>query len=315
MAGRPTFAVMGAGAIGGYFGGRLAAAGYDVGFIARGAQLAALQADGLQILSPLGDASIAPVRASDDTAEIGPVDIVFFMVKLWDTEAAAAQLAPLMGPDTVVVPFQNGIESGARIGAVIGADRVMPGAAFIPAAIERPGVVRHAGGFARLVFGEVDGNRSPRAESLLKAVETAGIDATLSPSIGDVLWQKFVMLASHAGVSTLARRPSGEILGDADLRATVAAAMTEVVAVGEAEGAAFPDDFLDQQMVLLDKFPAKVKPSMLQDFDAGRRIEIDGLSGTVVRLAAAHGVAVPVHRTIYAALKPYKDGPPSSALA
>ncbi len=312
MTERPRFAVMGTGAIGGYFGGRLAAAGYDVGFIARGAQLAALQKDGLQVLSPLGDVTLDTVRASDDTAEIGPVDIVLFMVKLWDTEAAAAQLAPLMGPKTVVVPFQNGIESEARIAAVIGSDRVMPGAAFIPAAIERPGVIRHAGGFARLVFGEVDGSQSPRAESLLEAVGTAGIDAALSPGINDVLWQKFVMLASHAGVSTLARRPSGEILGDTELRATVAAAMAEVVAVGKAEGASFPEDFLDQQMVLLDKFPAEVKPSMLQDFDAGRRIEIEGLSGTVARLAASHGIAVPVHRTIYAALKPYVDGPPSS---
>jgi 2-dehydropantoate 2-reductase len=312
MAAGPSFAVMGAGAIGGYFGGRLAAAGYDVAFIARGAQLAALQADGLQILSPLGDATIAPVRASDDSAEIGPVDFILFMVKLWDTEAAAALLAPLLGPDTAVVPFQNGIDSEARIAAVIGPGRVMPGAAFIPAAIERPGVIRHAGGFARLVFGEPDGSRSSRGEVLLKAVETAGIEAALSPGIGDVLWQKFVMIASHAGVSTLARRPSGEILGDADLRATVAAAMAEVVAVGEAEGAGFPDDFLAAQMDLLDKFPAQVKPSMLQDFDAGRRLEIEGLSGTVVRLAAAHGIAVPVHRTIFAALKPYKDGPPEN---
>ncbi len=308
MAAGPSFAVMGAGAIGGYFGGRLAAAGLEVGFIARGAQLEALQADGLQILSPLGDATIAPVRASDDGAEIGSVDFVLFMVKHWDTEAAAAMLAPLMAPDTAVVPFQNGIESEARIAAVIGPGRVMPGVAFIPAAVERPGVIRHAGGFARLVFGEPDGSRSSRAEALLKAVETAGIEATLSPAIGDVLWQKFVMIASHAGVSTLARRPSGEILNDPDLRATVAAALAEVVAVGEAEGASFPADFLAAQMDLLDKFPAQVKPSMLQDFDAGRRIEIEGLSGTVVRLAVAHGIDVPVHRTIYAALKPYKDG-------
>ncbi|HZD26509.1 MAG TPA: 2-dehydropantoate 2-reductase, partial [Alphaproteobacteria bacterium] len=212
-------AVMGAGGIGGYYGGRLAAAGEDVAFIARGAHLQAMQRDGLKIISPLGDAHIQPVTASDDPAGIGPVDIVMFCVKLYDVEQAAELCRPLVGPDTAVISFLNGIDSEDRMKPILGAGHVVGGVAHIPSNIREPGVIEHKARLAALQFGEDDGAESPRLKAFLAVCRNAGIDARIAPDIRAAIWNKFVMLASFAAVCGLTRQPAGPIKHDPDVAA------------------------------------------------------------------------------------------------
>jgi len=306
-------AVMGSGGIGGYFGGRLAAAGEDVHFIARGAHLAAMQADGLQLRSPLGDARIDPVQASDDPATIGPVDVVMFCVKLYDVEDAAALCQPLIGPDTAVISFLNGIDSEERMRPLLGPRHVVGGVAHIPSTIAAPGVIEHKAPLAALQFGEDDGRESDRLSAFHAACEGAGIQASLVPDIEVAIWSKFVLLAAFAAVCCLTRQPAGVIAADDAVAELYRAAVEEIVAVARARGIALPADAVERAAQALDNFPPAVKPSMLVDLEGGRRIEIEGLSGAVVRGGRALGVDTPVHRVAYAALKPYRDGPPTVA--
>ena len=310
-ASRPSFAVMGAGAIGGYFGARLAAAGFDVAFIARGPHLDAIRKRGLRVLSPLGDVTVDPANATDDPGEVGPVDAVLFMVKLYDTRPAARQLGPLLGPGTAVLPFQNGIDVQGRFAGIIESRHLMAGAAYIPAAVEQPGVVRHGGSVARLVFGELEGGPSRRAESLLGAFHEANVEAEIADDVDKALWDKFVMLAGFSAVTGLARLPIGPLIADADGRAVFEAAMREAAAVGRALGVDLDADIVERHLAMAAGLPAGMKSSLLQDLERGRRLEVEDLSGAVVRLGAEMGVPVPVHRTALAALKPYADGPPA----
>jgi len=310
---KPTFSIMGAGAIGAYYGGRLAEAGFDVAFIARGDHLAAMRRDGLKILSPIGDAIIKPVNATDDPASVGPVDFVFFMVKLYDTHAAARQMTPLVGPDTTVVPFQNGVDVAGRFGDTVLEDRLMGGTTYIPAAIEAPGVIRHGGKFARLVFGELGGGGSARAERLHTALEAADIRAKIADDTEKELWTKFVLLAAFSAVTGIARLPIGPIWAEPAGRAMVEAAMREVAAVGRGLGVALDDDVVDVHLAQTDKLPAGMKSSLLQDLERGKRLEVADLSGAVVRLGAGLGIATPVHATALGALMPHADGAPTTA--
>lgn len=304
----PSFAVMGAGGVGGYFGARLAAAGCEVSFIARGAHLAALREKGLEVRSPLGDVTVHPVRATDDPAEIGPVDVVLFTVKLYDTESAGAAVRPLIGDDTAVVSLQNGVDAEERLAAILGPEHVMGGVAGIAAVIEEPGVIRHGGTFAWLQFGELDGRRSARAEALLAACQAAGIDAELSEHIERHIWRKFVFLAALSAVTCLARLPMGALQADPDARALVRDAMSEVARVAEAKGVDLGADIVDVTLGLFDGLPAGMKTSMQQDLERGNRLEVDSLSGAVVRMGAELGIDVPVHRTAYAVLKLHAEG-------
>ena len=230
-------AVFGAGGVGGYFGARLAAAGEKVAFIARGPHLAAMRRGGLRVLSPLGDVHVAKVEATDDPGVVGPVDIVLFCVKLYDTESAGRRLAPLIGPDTAVVSLQNGVDSEDALAKVIGPKYVVGGVAYISATIESPGVIRHMNRQAKLIFGEVDGRPSPRLDRLRDACVKAGggVTADVAPDIERLIWEKFVFLASLAAVTGVTRAALGPILADADMRAMFAAAMGEVMAVAAAE--------------------------------------------------------------------------------
>jgi 2-dehydropantoate 2-reductase len=301
-------AVMGTGGVGGYFGARLAAAGHDVAFIARGAHLAALRESGLAIRSALGELHLPRPTVTDDPATLPAADIVFFTVKLWDTEAAAAQIAPLVAKGGVVIPFQNGVESIERIGAVLGAERVMGGVAYIAATIAEPGVIAHTGTMARLRFGPVLAAQQAKAEQLFDACRGAGIDAELVADVRLALWTKFVFLDALSGCTAVARQPAGVLRADPDIRAVFAATMDEAWRVGRARGVALPDDFVAKQMAFLDGLPAEMRSSMQVDLAAGRKLEAPWLCGAVVRMARECAVEAPVNATLYAMLKPYCDG-------
>lgn len=303
--------VFGTGAVGGYFGARLAAAGHDVGFIARGANLAALQRDGLRIISPKGDLHLPRVRASDDPAAFGAADIVLFCVKLYDTEESARRLAPLTGPDTAIVSLQNGVDSEERIAAIVGQRHVAGGLAYIFAQIDGPGVIRHNNQIHKLIVGELDKPRSDRLAAFVSACTASGFDAELSADINHAIWSKFVFLASLAATTGLTRQPIGPILADDEMRPLLRDAIAEAVAVAAAKGIKLAPDAVDRAMAFGATLPPASKASLAFDLDKGNRIEIEGLSGAIVRLGRQSNVPTPVHRAVYAALKPFANGRPA----
>jgi 2-dehydropantoate 2-reductase len=302
------FAVFGAGAVGAYIGGRLAEAGQDVAFIARGAHLAAIRESGLRVESPNGDMHIHPARVTDDPAEIGPVDYILFAVKLFDTEAVARACAPMIGADTTLVALQNGVDSEAAIGAIVGPERVMGGTVYIASVVAEPGVIRQTGQFAKVIFGEMDGTSSARGTRLEAACREAGLDVILSPAVETEIWMKFIVLAALSGVTTATRKPVGLLREDPDTRALFEKAIAEAVAVGRARGVALPDDAAARQMATIDGFPETMVASMLHDLDGGRRLELDHLSGAVCRFGRDAKVPTPTHDVLYAVLKPYLMG-------
>lgn len=301
-------AIMGTGGVGGYFGARLAAAGNQVHFIARGAHLAAIRSEGLRIESALGNLTIHPAKATDNPAFVGPADIVIVTVKLWSTEEAVLGAKPLVGPDTGVVSFQNGVDAVPTVSRILGKAHTLGGVAHIAAVIDRPGVIRHNGTLARLTFGELDGKASPRAKAFHEACLKAGIDAHLSEDIERAIWEKFVFLVGLSGMTSLTRLPIGPVREDPDTRAMFKAAMEEVVAVGRAKGIQFASDIIEKQLAFGDGLPKDMISSMLGDLRRGNRLEVPWLSGAVVRLGAEAGVATPVNRFIYTALKLHAEG-------
>jgi 2-dehydropantoate 2-reductase len=305
-------AVMGAGAIGGYFGGRLAKAGFDVSFIARGAHLDVIRKNGLKVLSPLGDFTIHPATVTDDPAEVGPVDVILFMVKNYDTLRAAEQIRPLVGPDTAIIPFQNGVEARAMLSNVLGARHVLGGVAFIPASIQKPGVIKHNAELAKLVFGEFDKQITPRALSFLDALEKAGVTGEIPADISMVLWSKLMFLTSMSAINCITRQPVGLVQSDGETIALYMDAMREVAAVAAAHGVSLGEEAIANNMALAKSFPPNNKTSMFQDLEAGQRLEIDYLSGAVVRLGREKGIETPIHRTAWVAIKPWINGPPTT---
>jgi 2-dehydropantoate 2-reductase len=299
---------MGAGGVGGYFGARLAQAGDDVTFVARGRHLAALREHGLAIRSANGDVTIAKPRVTEDPTMVGPVDVVMFTVKLWDTEAAAARCAPLVRDGGVVIPFQNGVESIERIGSVLGRDRVMGGVAFIAATIAEPGVIAHTGTMARLRVGATMRSQEPTARAFASACRAAQIDCEIVEDIRVALWAKFAFLVALSGLTSISRQPIGVIRSDPDMRAALEAAIRETWTLGRERGVALPDDFVVQQLAFADGLPHEMTSSMANDLAAGNRLEAPWLAGAVVRMAREANVAAPVNATVYAALKPYLDG-------
>lgn len=300
--------VFGAGAVGGYIGARLAAAGEDVTFIARGAHLDAIRESGLRLDSPNGDLKLHPAQATDDPASVGPVDYLLFAVKLFDTEAVAEACRPMVGPDTTVVALQNGVESEEIIGGVLGSEKVIGGTVYIAAVIAEPGLIRQTGTFARVIFGELDGNRSDRGLALEAACKAADLDVVFSDAVLTEIWMKFIVLAALSGVTTATRKPIGPLRADPDTRALFRNAIAEAAAVGRARGVVLPDDAVDRQLAVVDGWPHDMVASMLHDLNAGKRMELDHLSGAVTRLGRLAGVPTPVHDVLYATLKPYKDG-------
>jgi 2-dehydropantoate 2-reductase len=301
-------AVMATGGVGGYFGAKLAQAGHDVSFVARGRHLAAMREGGLTVRSASGDIRIARPTLVEDPGVLESVDVVLFAVKLWDTESAARAIRPLVDSGAFVVPFQNGVESIERVGAVVGPGGVLGGAAYIAATIGEPGVIAHTGTMARLRFGPIVPSQQRVAEALAAACKDAGIDFELSADIRRAIWEKFGFLAAFSGITSVARQPIGVVRSDPDLRATLEAAIREVWTLARARGITLADDFVAQQMTFADGLPAEMRSSMQNDLAAGHRLEAQWLCGAVSRMMAAAGMSAPVSATLYAALKPYCAG-------
>src|SRR5215469_6355678 len=297
-------AVYGAGGVGGYFGGRLAEAGADVHFIARGAHLRALREHGLMVHSVKGDFHV-PAAATDDPADIGPCDFVLFCVKTVDTDGAAARLWPLIGDGTAVISLQNGVENEDKLARAVGDTHVMGGAAFIFAEIAGPGVIRHTGGPASITFGELDGTASERAKRLLACCEQAGIAAELSSSIRTVLWAKLAFICAQAGMTAAVRLPIRDIRTAPAAWAAFGRLVAEVCAVADADGNPVPQAARERALRLAQAAEPRSFSSLHDDLVAGRRMELEALHGFVVRRAAQHGVAVPMSEAVYAILQPW----------
>jgi 2-dehydropantoate 2-reductase len=304
-------AVVGAGGVGGGYGAALAHAGADVTFIARGAHLAAMKSQGLKVESVRGDTHLKPAQATDDPKTVGPVDIVLFCVKLWDVESAGEHIKPMVGPNTAVIPLQNGIDASERLVPILGTQAVMGGVANISATIAAPGVIRQTGTVLRMVFGELDGTKSPRAEAFAAMCKKAGIDGVLSTNILNDLWMKFILLASNASLMAVTRLPIGKLRDDPDIAALFPVAYQEVVDVGRARGVTLPDNAVELTLNFNRNAPPQLMASMAVDLLRGNRIELPWLSGKVVELGRQLGVPTPVHTLLYATLKPYILGAPA----
>jgi 2-dehydropantoate 2-reductase len=307
MTGRLKIAVMGSGGLGGYFGARLAQGGADVHFVARGAHLAAMRSEGLRIEGP-EPIHVPRVSATDDPATIGVADVVMLGVKLWDTDAALAQVRPLVGPATAVISFQNGVLKDQYLRAAYDAKNIMGGVGYVATTIERPGVIRQTGPLQRLLFGEFDGSRSQRGERLLEACLAGGIKAELSSDIVREIWQKYVFLVGLSGTTATIRKPIGPIRENPRTRAFLLDVMREVVAVGRAHGVALPEDFAEQRMAFADSVSKDMTASMHHDLERGNRLEVRWLSGGVVELGLAKGVPTPLNRAISDILLLHADG-------
>src|SRR4051812_9471316 len=305
--GRMRIAVVGSGGVGGYFGGRLAAAGEDVHFLARGAHLAALRERGLRIQSPNGNIQLPRVQATDAPAEIGPADIVFFTVKLYDTDSALALLPPLVGPQTLVVPFQNGVDSIDVLTRTIGKSHVAGGTAYVSAVIAEPGVIRHTA-MNRLIFGPLAGPPVPVLEQLAAACQRAGIEAKLSDRILLDVWAKFASLSVFSGMTAITRCAIGPIRSDPELRAMMEDALHESIAVARAKQIPLPSTTFAEIVDASFALPANARSSMLEDLERGRPLELPWLSGAVLRIGDEVGIEAPTHRLIVRLLRPHVNG-------
>lgn len=298
---------MAAGGVGGYFGARLQQAGHEVTFFARGRHLEALRREGLTVESAHGNARLK-VRVMEDPREAEVPDVVLFAVKLWDTETAAERLKPIVGKETLVIPFQNGVESVERLRKFFPEQSVMCGVAYIATRIREPGVIEHSGQMSRLQFGPLLPEQRVRAEALLAACKAAGINAEIPGDIVRASWEKFVFLVGLSSATAVSRASIGVVRADPDLRWVFEQAMRETWRVGRARGIALADDYVEQRLAFADGLHADMKASLLHDLEAGNKLEAPWLCGAVARMAREAGFDAPVNRAVYAALKPYVEG-------
>jgi 2-dehydropantoate 2-reductase len=298
-------AVFGTGAVGGYFGGRLAQAGEEVVFIARGEHLQAIAAHGLRVDSFKGDFVVQPAQATDDPEQVGEVDVVLVGVKAWQVAEAAKAIQPMVGPDTLVVPLQNGVEAATQLAAVLGEHHVLGGFCRVGSHIAGPGHIRHIGAEPYVAFGELDSQPSRRAEALRQAFARAdGVAAEIPPDIQAATWRKLLFIASLSGVGAVTRAPAGIVRGIPEARELLEAAMHEVLAVARARDISLPDEAVDLALAAVDDMPPAVTTSMQRDILEGRPSELAWQNGAVMRLGAEVGVATPVHSFIYRSLWP-----------
>lgn len=302
--------IMGSGGTGGYFGAKLARAGEDVTFIARGAHLAALRAKGLRVESTVEGAWTVQAPAVERLDGAPPADLVLFCVKSFDTEAAAALIRPVVGPDTGVLSIQNGVDNEETLERTLGRGHVLGGAARVFATIAAPGVIAHSFG-GHLIFGEMDGRESGRARAFLDACRRAAIPAELTRDVARTLWEKYVFLTTHAGLTALTRCPAGVLRAIPEVRELYRRIATELLAIGRAAGVALDDAVLDQGMKMVDAVAPNAYTSLHHDLTHGKRIELEALHGHAVRLAERHRVPAPTVFAVYAALLPYRDGAPT----
>ncbi|MFF7190423.1 ketopantoate reductase family protein [Streptomyces sp. NPDC008222] len=306
-------AVVGAGGVGGYFGARLAAAGNDVTFVARGRHLTAIREYGLLVRSPLGDLQVPSDAVVPTIADLGPADLVLVAVKFWDTEDVAAQLAHVIGPDTRVLSLQNGVHKDEALRKVLPKESIVGGACYISAAIQEPGIVVHHGTLQKLVFGEYEGHASDSLQDFLCHCREAGIDAQISDDIERLIWEKFVFLVGLSGATSIVRQPIGVIRGNPRSRALLHDLMAEAVAVGRAAGAHLDAGYAEDRLAFCDTLPAAMSSSMHHDLTQGHRLELPWLGGGVAELGERFGVSTPRNRTVADALAPYESGTPTAA--
>ena len=304
--------MLGSGAVGGYFGARLARAGHDVTFIARGAHLEAIRSRGLEIRSQaLGDFTVrAP--AESDPARVGPVDVVVVAVKAYDNDSAYPLIRPMMGPETTVLTVQNGVDNVDQLARVVGPERVLGGTTYVATALEAPGLIVQTGVHRSIIFGEVFGARglTPRVQTIAAALAPADIQVTPVPDARTPLWDKFVYLVPFSGFTGSARLPIGYLWQHAHIRAMFYTAAREVSAIAAAEGVALSPDRFATLQEYMDHIPPTTRSSLLIDLEQGKRIEVEALQGAAIRRAAAHGVPVPIVATLYALLTPWAAGNP-----
>jgi len=303
-------AMMGSGGVGGFFGGRLANAGYDVTFIARGAHLEAMRREGLTLENePQGDIHVR-VKAAAEPRDVGPVDIIVLSVKLWDTADAARAIAPMVGPSTGVLSLQNGVVKDDILREFFPAKQVMGGVGYVATHISRPGVIHQTGTMQRVIVGEYDGRESERARFLYEALLKAGVKAELSGDVRRAIWEKYVFLVGLSATTTTMRKTLGPIRSNTQTRAFLLDIMREVVAVGRALGVALPADFAEQRLTFADTLPEDMTSSMHHDLERGNRLEVKWLSGGVVDLGRKAGVPTPANRAVCDILALYADGKP-----
>ena len=306
-------AIVGSGAVGGYFGAKLARNGEDVTFIARGAHLDAIRTNGLRVLSPqLGD-FVVQARAERETATVGPVDVVLFTVKAYDNAAALALLPPLVGPETVVLTLQNGVDSVDHLAAAVGPAHVLGGTTYVATALESPGVIAQTGVHRSIIFGEVfepGTGISPRVQAIADVMAPADIHVTPVADGRIPIWDKFVYLAPFSAFTGAARLPIGGIWHDPQVREMFYAAAHEVAALAAAEGVQISADRFDRLREYMDTIPPSTRSSLLIDLEMRKRIEVEALQGAAVRRAARHGLPMPIISALYAVLKPWADGGP-----
>ena len=297
-------AVFGVGGAGGYFGGRLAQAGEDVIFIARGEHLQALQTKGFRVDSMKGNFVLASVQATDDIAKVGAVDVVLLGVKAWQVPEAAQTMHPLIGPETFVVPLQNGVEAPTQIAAVLGAQHVLGGLAKILSFKVGPGHIRHAGMEPYIAFGELDDRISERTERLRLAFERAGVTVEIPSDIQAAIWDKFLLVVSWGGVGTVTRAPIGVLRSVPEIRQMLEQSMNEIFAVAQARKITLPEDAINKAIALLDSLPPIGVTSLQRDIVEGRPSELASWNGAVLRLGQEVGVATPLNAFIYHSLLP-----------
>jgi 2-dehydropantoate 2-reductase len=300
--------IFGAGAVGGYFGARLAAAGNDVTFVARGAHLDAIRKHGLRVLSPLGDLEITRANAVENVAHVVAADFVLLAVKLWDTETAAPQLSSLAQRGAAVISLQNGVQKEQLLLKHLPSQSVMGGVSYISAAIEEPGVIRHFGPIQNLVFGELDGAQSQRSMALYAACQEAQIGARISDDIEREIWEKFVFLVGLSATTASIRQPIGPIRTNPRTRSFLLDVMQETVTVGRTGGIRLAEDFAESRLAFCDGLPPDMLASMYQDLVRGNRLELPWLSGAVVALGQKKGLTTPCNRAVADILELYVQG-------
>jgi 2-dehydropantoate 2-reductase len=301
-------AVMGSGGFGGYFGALLARGGADVSFIARGAHLEAMQQEGLRVEGGPEPFRLPQVRATADPQEIGPVDLVMVCVKLWDTEAALSEIRPLVGPETMLVSFQNGVLNDSYLRSAYDEAHLIGGVGYVATTIARPGVIARTGPLERLIVGEFDGRRSPRIDAFHQACLAGGINAEVSVGIRREIWEKFVFLVGLSATTATMRVPIGPIRANPQTRTFLLDIMREVVAVGRAHGVPLPEDYAEQRLRFADGVAPDMTSSMHHDLERGKPLEVRWLSGGVVELGQEAGIETPLNRAVADILRLHAGG-------
>jgi len=296
--------VYGTGGVGGYFGGRLAQAGEDVTFVARGEHLRAIKTNGLRVDSPSGDFVIYPARTTDNVKEVGETDLVILGVKAWQVPEAARAIKPVVGPTTTVLPLQNGVDAVPQLVDELGSKNVIGGLCRIVSFVVEPGHIRHAGFAPTIIIGELDNQRTERITKIEEVFKQAGLDTTIAADIQVALWTKFLFIASFSGVGALANAPAGVVRSDPKRRAQMLSAMEEIYALAHARGVRLPSDSVEKVMAAVDGLPDDATSSMQRDIAAGKPSELEAQNGAVVRMASESGIDVPTHTLIYHTLKP-----------